>query len=417
MFLFERGGMVSFSRRDQILLEQARRLATVSVIPIMGSAFGCVLLALVHWSVGRRDQVMSWVLLVGLALAIRVPQTMHFRRKITTGEFDPRKTLRYALGTALSGAAWGYGGLLLVTGTTPLGQVMTITALQGMVMGGVVTLSLVLPAFLAFTLPAMLPMVIRLALAGDWTSEILAAYSLIFTLLMIGIARSFNLSQRRTIVLTLEHEDLIVALRAAHDEVLALSQTDTVTSIANRRYFDEALAQELARAKRSQTPIGLLMVDIDSFKQFNDNYGHTAGDDCLRRVAQAIRDTVHRPPDLAARYGGEEFVCLLPDTESAGVGRVGEVILTAVRNLAIPHAFSGVQPVLTVSVGGVSILPMENTTPTEIIEAADRQLYLSKTAGRNRLSLPPSPDPEPALGTLSARPDRTNREDSPLRFP
>ena len=178
-------------------------------------------------------------------------------------------------------------------------------------------------------------------------------------------------------------------LAEAHATVLAMSRTDGLTGIANRRWFDESLAQELARAIRSQTSIGLLLMDIDCFKLFNDNYGHSAGDDCLRAVAQAVQSIVKRPPDLAARYGGEELVCILPDTDAKGVEAVGNALLDAIRGLAIPHAFSKAIDIVTVSIGGVSIIPDEATTPKQVIEAADSMLYVAKEGGRNRLTMAP----------------------------
>ncbi|ARJ66840.1 hypothetical protein WV31_14745 [Magnetospirillum sp. ME-1] len=176
-------------------------------------------------------------------------------------------------------------------------------------------------------------------------------------------------------------------LAEAHAAVLAMSRTDALTGIANRRWFDECLAQELARAQRSQTPIGLLLMDIDCFKLYNDNYGHAAGDDCLIQVARAIHEVVKRPPDLAARYGGEELVCILPDTSLDGVEAVGNAVLDSVRGLAIPHAFSKAIPIVTLSIGGVSMVPDASLTAKGLIEAADAMLYQSKESGRNRLTL------------------------------
>lgn len=176
-------------------------------------------------------------------------------------------------------------------------------------------------------------------------------------------------------------------LAEAHAAVLAMSRTDALTGIANRRWFDECLAQEMARAQRSQTPIGMLLMDIDCFKLFNDNYGHAAGDECLIKVARAIHDVVKRPPDLAARYGGEELVCILPDTTIEGVQAVGNAILDAVRGLAIPHAFSKATHIVTLSIGGVSVVPDGALTSKGLIEAADSALYHSKENGRNRLTL------------------------------
>lgn len=177
-------------------------------------------------------------------------------------------------------------------------------------------------------------------------------------------------------------------LAEAHRQLLAISRTDALTGIANRRWFDEVLASEWSRAARSGGVVGLLLMDIDSFKLFNDNYGHPAGDDCLRKVAQAVKGVVHRPPDLAARYGGEELVCVLPDTNLDGVGKVGQEVLEAIRALRIPHAFSKVSDgIVTVSIGGASMSPTQGSDPGDLVKQADAILYHSKENGRNRLTL------------------------------
>ena len=170
--------------------------------------------------------------------------------------------------------------------------------------------------------------------------------------------------------------------------VLEFSRTDGLTGIANRGWFDEFLLQEWARAQRSQLPLGLIMMDIDHFKRYNDHYGHTGGDDCLKQVAKALKTQIQRPADLVARYGGEEFVCVLPDTDLEGVSLVGQSILTAVHTLAIPHAKSDVAQTVTLSLGGTSlVLSSQDSSPEELIQMADGLLYESKTGGRNRMTV------------------------------
>ena len=176
-------------------------------------------------------------------------------------------------------------------------------------------------------------------------------------------------------------------LQRMHEQLLDLSNTDGLTGIPNRRRLDDFLSQEWSRSQRSGTPLGLLMMDIDHFKRYNDHYGHAGGDDCLKRVAARLKQQVHRPPDLAARYGGEEFVCVLPDTDLAGVERVAETLLDGIRELAIPHAQSDVAPVVTLSIGGTSLVPQRGGECEALISAADALLYESKSEGRNRATV------------------------------
>jgi diguanylate cyclase (GGDEF)-like protein/PAS domain S-box-containing protein len=169
-------------------------------------------------------------------------------------------------------------------------------------------------------------------------------------------------------------------------ETLAIE--DSLTGLANRRRFDERLNEEWARAYRDRSSLGLLMIDVDHFKSYNDEYGHPAGDACLRVVAKIIAAEVQRVGDLAARYGGEEFAMLLPNTDAAGCGRIGERIRSAVRDAGLVHASNPVASV-TVSVGGAACRPaLERTAGTgSLVEAADRALYAAKDAGRDRLMM------------------------------
>lgn len=173
------------------------------------------------------------------------------------------------------------------------------------------------------------------------------------------------------------------ALKQVNRELQRLANLDGLTQIANRRCFDGILQQEWKRLKRDRMPLSLLLCDIDCFKSYNDHYGHLAGDDCLKRVAQAIEQTIKRPADLAARYGGEEFVLLLPNTTPQGATYVAEQLQAAVASLRIPHAKSLVSDFITLSIGIACQIPEAEARQEELIEAADRALYMAKHNGRN----------------------------------
>jgi len=171
---------------------------------------------------------------------------------------------------------------------------------------------------------------------------------------------------------------------------LLKSQTmiDGLTNIFNRRYFDETLQREWGRAKRDEKHLSLLILDIDNFKEFNDNYGHPAGDAALRQVAEALSRAVTRPGDIVARYGGEEFAVILPQTDSQGVQKMAEKMRTQVEALGIKHEFSPAARVLTVSSGAASILPLIalKDEPVEtLVKKADQALFEAKKAGKNRV--------------------------------
>ncbi|MFC0252157.1 diguanylate cyclase [Massilia consociata] len=165
-----------------------------------------------------------------------------------------------------------------------------------------------------------------------------------------------------------------------------LANVDGLTELANRRRFDEVYGMEWQRARRSGRPLSLALLDIDAFKQYNDRYGHPAGDRALRSVARTAGAAMRRPADLAARYGGEELVLLLPETGALDARELVSHLRDAVAGLAIAHESSSVAPVLTVSVGGASWYPGSAEQPAELVEAADAELYRAKQAGRNRVS-------------------------------
>lgn len=165
-----------------------------------------------------------------------------------------------------------------------------------------------------------------------------------------------------------------------------LSYQDGLTGVANRRLFDDVLEREWRRAKRVEMPISLLVIDIDFFKRFNDANGHIKGDECLKLVAEALRDGVGRAGDLVARYGGEEFVVVLPDSGVAGAGKVAERLRAKVEALGIRRDPNAAGAVGTVSIGVATSDPKATLfdTAEALVAAADHALYRAKEGGRNR---------------------------------
>lgn len=175
------------------------------------------------------------------------------------------------------------------------------------------------------------------------------------------------------------------ALQEARRELEELSFKDGLTGVANRRMLDTVLAREWESARRDHMPISLLLLDIHYFKAFNDHYGHLAGDDCLRRVAQILTRAGQRPRDLAARFGGEEFVLVLPDTDGAAAEHVARRVQALLEAETIPHAASSLTDVVTASVGVATMTPVALGDSDQLIANADRMLYQAKAEGRNRI--------------------------------
>ncbi|MCI0654243.1 MAG: diguanylate cyclase [Methylococcaceae bacterium] len=187
-------------------------------------------------------------------------------------------------------------------------------------------------------------------------------------------------------------EELVIAareLREANIQLERLSAVDGLTQIFNRRYFDAVLAKEFQRSIRNQTPISLIMIDIDGFKAFNDFYGHVRGDECLKQIATELNKVVKRSHDFIARYGGEEFAVVLPETSTEGVASMAEALRSRMESLSIDHLKAPAGTCVTISLGATSMLPRIGTALEELIKRADRALYQSKMTGRNRFTLAP----------------------------
>jgi diguanylate cyclase (GGDEF)-like protein len=203
-----------------------------------------------------------------------------------------------------------------------------------------------------------------------------------------------NRVRERTQALEVRNEELTrlrLALETANQRLKRLVAVDALTGIANRRHFDRALDRELRRARRERQPLSLIFLDLDEFKRFNDNYGHTQGDEVLRRVALTLDETFRRGGDLVARYGGEEFAVVLPGVDARRAGLYAERLRRRVWRLAITNSASQVSDRITISAGVATVMPhapeLIDATPDALLRAADQALYRAKCQGRNRVCM------------------------------
>lgn len=172
-------------------------------------------------------------------------------------------------------------------------------------------------------------------------------------------------------------------LKRQNDMLENLASLDALTGVSNRRAYDLARDAEWRRCLRGKMPISFIMIDVDQFKQYNDNYGHGAGDECLSRIAKAINICIHRPGDILARYGGEEFSAIMSNTDREGALQMAQQFHAAVADLAISHEHSTVAPHVTISVGVATTTPSDGITPEQLSAAVDKLLYQAKESGRN----------------------------------
>lgn len=229
---------------------------------------------------------------------------------------------------------------------------------------------------------ARLVLVFRLE-GKDW-KIVHSGISIPYHLVQDGEVYPLKGLQERNSQLEILVEERTRALAEVNNKLELLSNTDGLTGIANRRSLDRLFAQEWNRAQRAGSPLALVMLDVDNFKHFNDHYGHLAGDDCLRALAQALVKAGRRAGELVARYGGEEFVVLLPDTSLPEAMEAAQRMQHEVWSLALPHAETP-PGIVTFSLGVASLVPSKEHVPDDLVRQADAALYRAKASGRNCL--------------------------------
>ncbi|GAB6158979.1 hypothetical protein JCM39194_21790 [Desulfotomaculum varum] len=203
---------------------------------------------------------------------------------------------------------------------------------------------------------------------------------LIVTLLVLALEALFIF---RPMIRLLRHE--AKQLSDYNIKLQQLSTCDALTGIANRRCLDEFIHRCWQQAASELSWLAVIMVDIDYFKNYNDTYGHQAGDDCLRQVAASLRDSLHQSAGLVARYGGEEFAVVLPNTDSNSACAVAEILRQSIEACCIPHPGSHSSKYVTVSLGVAATIPSLSGSPQSLIEQADQALYRAKSEGRNKV--------------------------------
>ncbi len=298
----------------------------------------------------------------------------------------------YLLGSTFSGLAWGVGLVLFANylGGIDFFIILTVTLIVSAI--GFISLSSDLRAVFLFFYPLMIPL--TLSCFMYYTSPLMLATGIMLLIYMIVAGflsfmhyRHFVHSviyQQRNLLLKQRIEHSNDELKQANEKLEALSATDSLTGLANRRHFDHFLERELQQSLREHSPLSIILIDIDFFKLYNDNYGHLAGDEALIKVARAISTSLTRPMDLAARYGGEEFIVVLPCTDMEGAINIAERIQASINGLQLRHEYTQIgNKFISVSMGLAEMKVYEDRDPSSLIHRADMALYVAKEAGRN----------------------------------
>ena len=342
--------------------------------------------ASVFWDVAPRQSLVIWstVLLVGYVL--RASLYLAYRRRPDNSSI---RHWGYAhLGaTFATSVLWGLTGFLFVPAGDTIHLLVVVLWVVGLSAASASAYSVHLPSMLSFFLPLVVPTAIHMLVLGGRIQTAIALGLIAYTIVSIRAVLPINRTMLSSLRLNIALADEVEERRRSEDQLREVSRRDSLTGLANRHHFDESLAAEWRRAQRDARHLSLILMDIDYFKDFNDTYGHIAGDDCLVQLGQTLNDSIKRPGDLVARYGGEELAVLLPNTDRKSASVIAETLRQTVEALAISHGATRVagQAVVTVSAGLATYIPSHGAQPADLISQADRALYRAKAAGRNQL--------------------------------
>ena len=289
---------------------------------------------------------------------------------------------RHVFFTSLLSTIWGLAGIVFFPSDLPH-VALLVSVLFSVLLASIPTLAASRIAYYFQILVTLAPTTILLFMSRDAGHQLLAIAVIVMALTLVFVSGYIY--------------HLLFELQNAQIALQSLADTDQLTGIANRRHFDRKFKVEWRRAMREQTPISLILIDVDYFKKYNDTYGHQAGDRCLQQIAMALESVSHRPADLASRYGGEEFSVLLPVTTQENAMMLAERLRKKVEALKIEHSSSDIG-IVTISIGVSCCQPIWDFTgntpdeeqkvtfPAMLLTAADNALYVAKEAGRNQVS-------------------------------
>jgi diguanylate cyclase (GGDEF)-like protein len=368
----------------QARAEQIRMLyAQGPLIQILGILTGFIAVS-VFWDQADHGMLLLWLSVHIIVSLVRLSINVQFTRKQPSSvRLMQRWANLYVAGTFISGLTWA-GLCLFYNAAWPAPYQLTLFAIYtGIISASFSTHAPYFIAYIAFYLPPAGFLTYTLLQQPGEGFKVLAILVSIYMVVMYFSALKYHRSVTRLLEVHFENERLADELSSSNQRLSSLAETDELTNLFNRRSMFNRLSGEWNRHFRSQTMLSLMYIDLDCFKQYNDTYGHEAGDQCLIRISKLLHNHALRSSDMAARFGGEEFALILPETSKLDAEKIAASIINDLAHLKIPHAGSTVVDHVTVSIGIASMSPDQPDNDSELRESADRMLYKAKHAGRN----------------------------------
>jgi diguanylate cyclase (GGDEF)-like protein len=349
---------------------------------VMGGAAMAMVGALASFRTGSK-WFMAWTVLSLVLTAARLLLYRAYQRRGPSGS-PCGWASRYLAGIAAAAALWGGASIVVEVEPDPFVSLLVISLMFANITLSAVRYNALPIAALVLTGLSLIPLTVSCLMAAEPFMRCFAVFATLTAVATVAITRQLSTGTMRLLLADVERLIELQQVTESKSEFEILAATDGLTGVANRRSFDAILSREQQRGAREGTPTGLLLIDVDWFKRYNDAYGHQAGDACLQWIARTIEAAVRRPGDFVARYGGEEFAVVLPNTDLFGANHVGEKVRAAIAALELPHEKHPLGHV-TVSVGVAVMPPEAGLSPGSLIGLADTALYVAKTVGRNRV--------------------------------
>lgn len=385
----------------QVRAEQIRMLYEQgNTIQFLGILTG-ILAVTMFWELSDHGMLLLWLSAHIIVSALRLRLNANFaRRQPSSVRSMQRWANLYVAGTFISGVIWACLCLFYDASWPAPYQLILFAIYMGIISASYSTHTPYFIAYIAFYLPPSAYLAYTLLQQHAEGFRILTALVVIYIVVMYVSALKYHRSVTRLLETHFENERLADELSTSNQRLSSLADTDELTGLYNRRSMFNRLGSEWNRHFRSRTMLSLLYIDLDCFKQYNDTYGHEAGDQCLVRIAKLLHNHALRSSDMAARFGGEEFALILPETAKQDAERIAASIIDDLAQLRIPHSGSTVTDHITVSIGIAGMIPEEPDNDSVLREAADQMLYEAKHAGRNRFIS--APDTQSAPATITA---------------
>jgi diguanylate cyclase (GGDEF)-like protein len=363
-----------------------------SMTLVVGTAMIVLIAVIGAWSGGPR-WLDTWAAAASVVTGARLGLNAAFRRRAATATPE-RWAAFYSFGAWAIASLWGAAGVVVCTGASPFIQLLVIAAESGLLIGSAVHNARIPRVITGQICLTLVPLFIACWVTRQADYEMFSATVVLHMLGALKLARAAYAKDVKLLLTEAQNRRVIEDLAAANEKLESLATTDPLTGLMNQRGFDAALGREWRRARRTESPISMVLLDIDHFRLLNDAQGHKVGDQYLRRIAWCLLENAKRPGDIVARYGGSEFAVVLADTEIEGARHEADAMRAAVQALALAHPGSPLG-VVTVS-GGVACSRPWNGEPFDFLAALEGAVRNAKEAGRNRVHEVPAPAAEMA---------------------